>query len=42
MDLYVTNYGPSRLFRNNGDWTFTDVTGPAGVEDGNKTYRSMG
>ena len=27
QDLYVTNHGPSRLFRNEGDGTFTDVSG---------------
>ncbi|GIX06181.1 MAG: RNA-binding protein [Candidatus Poribacteria bacterium] len=32
-DLYVTNYGPNRLYRNNGDGTFTDVTEEAGVGD---------
>ncbi len=34
QDLYVTNFGPSALFRNNGDATFTDVAGPAGVQGG--------
>ena len=29
-DLYVTNYGPNRLYRNDGG-TFTDVTGAAGA-----------
>jgi hypothetical protein len=29
-DVYVTNYGPNRLYRNNGDGTFTDVTRTAG------------
>ena len=33
-DLYVTNFGPSVLYRNNGDGTFTDVTADAGVRDG--------
>jgi len=32
-DLYVTGYGRSILFRNNGDGTFTDVTAKAGVPD---------
>ena len=30
-DLYVTNYGSNILYRNNGNGTFTDVTGRAGV-----------
>ncbi len=30
-DLYVTQYGRSILYRNNGDGTFTDVTVTAGV-----------
>ncbi len=33
-DLYVTNFGPSILYRNNGDGTFTDVTQEAGVKNG--------
>jgi hypothetical protein len=33
-DVYVTNYGPNTLYRNNGDGTFTDVTAKAGVAAG--------
>jgi hypothetical protein len=29
-DVYITNYGPNRLYRNNGNGTFTDVTARAG------------
>ncbi|MFQ5789828.1 MAG: CRTAC1 family protein [Acidobacteriota bacterium] len=32
LDLYVTNYGPNVLYRNNGDGTFSET--PVGVEDG--------
>ncbi len=32
-DLYVTNFGPNVLYRNNGDGTFSDVTRAAGVDD---------
>ena len=31
QELYVTNFGPNILYRNNGDGTFTDVTSQAGV-----------
>jgi hypothetical protein len=30
-DLYLSALGPDRLFRNNGDGTFTDVTEKAGI-----------
>jgi len=32
-DLFVTNFGPDVLFRNNGNGSFTDVTREAGVDD---------
>ena len=33
IDIFVTNFGPNQLYRNNGDGTFTDVTEQAGVGD---------
>ena len=33
MDIYVTNFGPNVLYRNNGDGTFSDVTDPSGLAD---------
>jgi hypothetical protein len=33
VDLYLTNFGPNQLFRNNCDGTFTDVSRPSGVAD---------
>ncbi len=33
LDLYVTNRGPNRLYRNKGDGTFEDVAKEAGVDD---------
>ena len=42
QDLFVTNWGFSKLFHNSGDGTFTDVTRLARVGDPDETYRSMG
>ena len=33
LDLYVLNYGPNILYRNNGDGTFTDVSRQSGLDD---------
>ncbi|MEO8429537.1 MAG: CRTAC1 family protein, partial [Verrucomicrobiota bacterium] len=35
-DIYVNNFGPNVLYRNNGDGTFTDVTLAAGVANGDR------
>ena len=42
QDLYVTNWGSSKLYRNNGSGTFDDVTELAGLGDPDPSYRSMG
>ena len=42
QDLYVTNWGTSKLFRNNGSGAFDDVTDGAGLGDPDSSYRSMG
>ncbi|MHC4825344.1 MAG: CRTAC1 family protein [Planctomycetota bacterium] len=34
VDLYLTNFGPNQMWRNNGDGTFSDVTRQTGTEDG--------
>ena len=41
-DMYVSNYGDSKLFRNSGGMSFEDVTGPAGMYEPDPSYRAMG
>lgn len=41
-DLYVTGYGRSILYHNNGNGTFTDVTDKAGVADRGQWAASAG
>ena len=31
LDIYLNNYGSNRLYKNNGNGTFSDVTQPSGV-----------
>ena len=33
VDLYLTNWGPNELWRNNGDGTFTEITEPGITDD---------
>jgi hypothetical protein len=33
IDIFVTNFGPNKLYHNNGNGTFTDVTAKASVGD---------
>jgi len=33
IDLYLTNFGPNQMLRNNGDGTFVDVSKRAGTDD---------
>ena len=33
VDVYLTNFGPNQLFRNNCDGTFTDVSQDSGTDD---------
>ena len=41
-DLFVANWGASRLYRNDGAGNFADVAEAAGLSDPDGTYRSMG
>ncbi len=41
-DLYVTNFGTSRLFENRGDGTFVEASAAAGVEEAFSGRRSTG
>ena len=41
-DLFVANWGSSKLFRNSGDGSFADETREAGVGDPDFSYRTMG
>ena len=42
LDLYVANFGASKLFRNDGNDSFSDVTESSGVGDPDKDHRTMG
>lgn len=42
QDLYVTNYGASKLYRNNDNGSFKNVTVASGLDDTNDFYRSTG
>ena len=42
LDLFVGNFGSSKLFRNDGDGAFSDVTALTGIGDPNHSYRTSG
>ena len=42
QDLFVANWGDSKLFRNEGNGRFVDVAPAAGLADPDATYRTMG
>ena len=42
LDLYVANFGASKLFRNYGNDSFSDVTASSGVADPDRDHRTMG
>ncbi len=37
-DLYISNFGVNRLYRNLGDGTFEDIAGPLGVDGDGRTF----
>jgi hypothetical protein len=37
-DIYVIRSGDNKMFRNNGNGTFSDVSGSSGADDGNDGY----
>ncbi len=41
-DLYLSNYGSSKLFRNSGGMSFSDVTEQSGLAESDPSYRAMG
>ena len=42
LDLFVANFGDSKLFRNDGNDSFSDVTAASGVGDPDGDHRTMG
>ncbi len=42
QDLFLANYGPSVLYRNDGDGTFSVATPGSGLDDDDADYRSLG
>ena len=42
LDLFVANFGASKLFRNDGNDSFTNVTAASGVADPDTDHRTMG
>jgi len=42
LDVYVTGYGNSKLYENNGNGQFTDITTPADIGDSEPTFRTTG
>jgi choice-of-anchor B domain-containing protein len=38
QDLYVGNFGPNRMYRNNGDGTFTEASSASGTDYNGRAY----